>query len=126
MFDLNVLERVGFVMIWLVHGLIYGYLGLTTVFAYFCTSLYRYKDSNYVKKSEIRWVSSVYIFVQFGLGLLGAHYSEDAFMYLVAGELKDWCEKYGAFCKDVGIMPSNDAGDNFKEAEGTSLVAWNF
>ena len=40
-------------------------------------------------------------------------------MYLVAGELKDICEHYGAFCDEYGILKKSDAS----EIDGTSLAS---
>ena len=69
-FDFGIMERFGLVSLWITHGTMASYLSITTVFAYFCTSLYRYMDSNYVKKREIRTASAVYLIVELGMFLL--------------------------------------------------------
>ena len=112
-FDLHFFERLGFVMTWVTHGFMLSYLSITTVFAYFCTSLYRYKTSPYESKKEIRITTSVYLLTEVGLFLLSSYFLRDTVMYLVAGELKDLCETYGAFCSEMGILKTSDAGDHF-------------
>ena len=42
-------------------------------------------------------------------------------MYLVAGEIKDLCDHYGAFCGEMGILETNDSS-----ASATNLATWDY
>ena len=117
------MERLGLVMLWITHGTALSFLSITTVFAYFCVSLYRFKSSGYIEKKEIRIASSVYLITQFGLFLTQAHFMKDSIMYLVAGELKALCENYGAFCGEMGILEPNDSA---QQASSLMLDTWSY
>ena len=101
-----------------------SHLSIITVSSYFCVALYRYKDSQYESKKEIRITATVYLLIELGLFLLSSHFLYDTVMYLIAGEIKDLCENYGALCGEMGILKPSDEGDHFEEADGTSLVAF--
>ena len=98
MFDLNIFERVAYLMLWFVHGIILGNLSFVTVVGYVSTAIDQYTTSNYVGKREMWLTLTVYIVSQLAMALVGLVYAKDTVMYMVAGELKDLCEKYGAFC----------------------------
>ena len=128
-FKLNIMERLGMIMMWVIMGVLFAHLSFVTVFSYFITAGALYTDNmggNTVTKTEI-WVTwAVYTVVQAGFGFLLLKFGKDTILYLVAGELEKICEKYGAFCTQMGVLPpAEDNGDDFEETEGTSLV-YNF
>ena len=45
-------------------------------------------------------------------------------MYLVADEMKDICEKYGALCNDYGVMESSNP--NATDVAATNLANWDW
>ena len=117
------MERLSLVMMWITHGTALSFLSITTVFAYFCVSLYRFKGSGYINKKEIRIASSVYLISEVGLFLTQAHFMKGSVMYLVAGELKALCENYGAFCGEMGILEPNDSA---QQASSLALDLWEY
>ena len=105
----------------LTHGGIGGLLSFTTVLSYLIAALAKYTESDYECTQEMWIVMAVYVVMQFGAALVGLHYIKDTIMYLVAGELKDICETYGALCGQLGVMEPNS---DFEEVDGTSLQTW--
>ena len=120
------MERLVLIGLWVVHGGIYGMLSFVTVVSYLIVGLVKYESSDYSSESEMGIVLGVYTLVQFGFFMLGSHYLMDTIMFLVAQEVKDICENYGMFCSEYGILDTNNSGDDFSEADGTSLafITW--
>ena len=47
----------------------------------------------------------------------------DTIMYLVAGELKEVCEKYGALCSEYNILEKKEDAD---QGNTSNLSVWNW
>ena len=123
-FDFSILERLVYIGLWMTHGAIYGQLSFVTVVAYFITAIAKYETSIYEGTTEMWITMAVYAAIQIGAGILGMHYMKDTVLYLIAQELKDICETYGALCGELGVLETNQSADDFDEVDGTSLVAW--
>ena len=104
MFDLNFLERIGYIGLWITHGAIFGNLSFITVVAYFISAIVKYKESIYEDKKEMWITLTAYTAVQIVAGYVGIAHFRNTVMYLVAKELKDICETYGALCGQMGVL----------------------
>ena len=132
MFDLSFLEKLGYICLWITHGGIFGLLSFTTVIAYFVSAIVKYNESIYEGKREMWITLTAYTAVQIVAGYVGITHFKNTVMYLVAKELKDMCEMYGAFCGEVGIMqPKVGATEDDYDSDllggdsaASSLVAW--
>ena len=122
MFDLSIIERLGFFWIWAVHGAIGGLLGAITVISYFVVAVTQYESSNYSDTTEYWITGAVYAVAELLFAFIGVYFAYDTVMFLVAQEIKDICENYGALCSEYSILEKNDSG--FIEADGTSLSHW--
>ena len=99
-------------------------LTVFTVIAYLVVAVINYEDNMYSTCLEMGLVMMTYGLVQIGFVVLSKFFFFDTMMYLVAGEIKDLCEKYGELCSQYGILDKNDSGSDFEETDGTSLSAW--
>ena len=114
MFDLNFLERIGYIGLWITHGAIFGNLSFITVVAYFISAIVKYKESIYEDKKEMWITLTAYTAVQIVAGYVGIAHFRNTVMYLVAKELKDICETYGALCGQMGVLqPTGQTEDDF-------------
>merc|ERR1712013_226723 len=104
LFDFNVMERLGIVMLWVTHGGIAGMLTVFTVISYLVVALIQYKNSVYSARLEMGLTMMTYVLIQIGFLFLTKYFAMDTLMYLVAGEIKDICEKYGELCSQYGIL----------------------
>ena len=112
-------------MLWACKGGIFATLSFVTVFSYLIVALAKYKMS----KSENTIVGvtlTVYSVVQIGFLFLFRYTIKDTIMYMVAGELKTICEKYGELCSEYGILEKKeDLNDSDELPENSaSLVTW--
>ena len=123
-FDLNIFERLAYIGIWFTHGAMFGQLSAIGVVAYFIAAIVKYKTSTYEGTTEMWITMSVFAAVQIAAGIVGLKYAKDTILYLVAGEVKDICENYGALCGQLGVLEKNNSGDSFDEVDGDSLVSW--
>ena len=123
-FELNFFEKLGYIGLWITHGAIFGQLSFITVVAYFIAAIAKYKTSIYEGTTEMWITMSVYAVVQIAAGFVGLMYMKDTVMYLVAQELKDICETYGALCGELGVLTPNESADDFDEVAGNSLVGF--
>ena len=124
LFDFNVMERLAIVLLWITHGGIAGMLTVFTVISYLVVAVIQYEDSMYSARLEMGLTMMTYGLVQIGFLFLTKYFAWDTFMYLVSGEMKELCEKYGELCSQYGVLEKNDKGDDFEETDGTSLVNW--
>ena len=124
MFDFSLLERLGYVMLWIVHGGILGHLNVLTVLSYLVVAAVKFEESPAVKLWCIWTAFAVYLVVQVGLMILSLYYLKDTIMYMVAGEIKDICENYGELCSEYGVLEKKQGSS--EEIEGTSLSSWNW
>ena len=123
-FEFNLLERLGVILVWITHGGILSMLSFITVIAYLSAALAKYEDSMYSDMTEMGITMAVYGVTQIGFGILAKYFMMDTVMYMLAGEIKEICEKYGELCSDYGILDKNDSGNDFEETDGTSLSTW--
>ena len=125
MFDLNIFERLGYLGIWFTHGVLLANLSMMTVMGYLIVAIAKHNKTTVSQNTTEQWiVLSSYLVVQVGLGLLALTYARDTVMYMVAAEMKDICEKYGALCNDYGVMSSEDSSSG--AVDGSSLVLDNW
>ena len=122
-FELNIMERLGYILLWVVHGGLLGMLSDITVVSYLVVALVNYKDSTHVTMACIGIVLAIFFVMQVGWEILLKYFAGDTIMYMIAGELKMICEKYGELCSEYGILDKNDQGDNFQEV-ATELNTW--
>ena len=104
MFDFNLLERIGYIELWIIHGAIFGQLSFITVVAYFISAIVKYKESVYEDKREMWITLTAYTAIQIVAFYVGIAHFKNTVMYLVAKELKDICETYGALCGQMGVL----------------------
>ena len=103
-FELNFFEKLGYIGLWAIHGAIFGQLSFITVVSYFIAAIAKYKTSIYEDTTEMWITLAVYAAVQTAAGFVGLTYMKDTVMYLIAQELKDICETYGALCGEMGVL----------------------
>ena len=128
-FDLGIFEKLGYLMTWFTHGVLLANLSFMTVVGYFIVAIAKFSKTDGImghgamKNTTEMWiVFSSYVVVQLGLGMLFLTYAKDTVMYMVAAEMKDICEKYGALCNDYGVMESSNS--TAADVAGTNLVQW--
>ena len=63
MFKYNLLERLGYLMIWLGHGGILALLSFVTVFSYLIVALAKYEMSAYSDQTEMGVALTIYTVV---------------------------------------------------------------
>lgn len=122
MFDLNIFEKLGYLGLWLTHGVLLSNLSMMTVVGYIIVAIAKHRKTTYSLNTTEYWiVLSSYVVVQAGLGILALHYAKDTVMYMVSEEMKDLCEKYGALCNDYGLM-SSDEESSSSSVDGSTLA----
>ena len=124
MFDFSIMERLGYIIGWMVHGGLLALLSDITVISYLVVALIKYEDSMNVGMVDIGVTLGVFAAVQIGFEFLTMHFFGDTIMYMLASEIKDLCEKYGELCSQYGVLEKNDAGDSFTEAGSELNWAW--
>ena len=122
-FDLNVMERLGYIMLWVTHGGLLGMLADITVISYLVVALVKYETSVNISMTCIGVTLAIFTALNIGWDVLLKFFIGDTVMYMVAGEIKEICEKYGELCSEYGILEKNDQGDKFEEV-GTELNSW--
>ena len=123
-FDLGIFEKLGYLMTWFTHGVLAANLSVMTVVGYFIVGIAKFESNNLQSNTTEMWiVLASYVVAQIGLGLLFLTYARDTVMYMVAAEMKDICEKYGALCKDYGVM---EADDDSTASAGSNLAVDTF
>ena len=124
MFDLNVMERLGYIMLWVTHGGILALLGAMTTGIYMIVAMSKYEMSAYTSIDEIGIVFAVYTVIQIGFAILAKFTMWDTVMYMISGELKEICEKYGELCSQYGILEKKDGADASSTGDMSNLAAW--
>lgn len=123
MFDLGLFERLGLIMLWFTHGGISALLGAMTTGIYFIVSLAKAVETNVSHPRDMGISLAVYTVVQIGFAVLAKYTMWDTIMYLVAGELKEICEKYGALCGEYNILEKKEDAD---QGNTSNLSVWNW
>ena len=128
-FDLNIMERLGYIMLWFTHGGILALLGAMTTGIYMIVAMSKYEMSAYSTLTEVGVVFAIYTVIQIGFAILAMYTMKDTILYMVAVELKEICDKYGELCNDYGILGQNsqqDRGSVGAEAPSdiSNLAAW--
>ena len=124
MFKYNLMERLGYLYLWATHGGILAMLSFCTVFSYLIVALAKYEMSAYSDMTEIGVTLAVYSVIQIGFLFLFKYTIRDTVLYMVAGELKTICEKYGEFCSEYGVLEKQEQQSEPEELEGENLVNW--
>ena len=120
LFEFGLLERLGYILGWVIHGGLLAMLSEITVISYLVVALIKYEASSHITMTNIGVTLGVYTVVQIGWDFLTMHFFGDTIMYMLAGEIKQICEEYGELCSQYGILDKNESGDNFEEV-GTEL-----
>lgn len=124
-FDLGIMEKLGYLMTWFTHGVLLANLSMMTVVGYFIVGISKHQKTNTGSTSTELWVVlASYVVVQLSLAAVFLSYAQDTVMYLVADEMKDICEKYGALCNDYGVMESSNP--NATDVAATNLANWDW
>lgn len=123
MFDLSVMERLGYIMLWIQHGGILAFLGILTTVIYLIVALAKYEMSAYSGTTEMGVVLAVYGVVQIGFAVLAKFTMWDTIMYMVAGELKEICEKYGELCSEYNVLEKKAGADQGSDDDLSSLAS---
>ena len=103
-FDLNIMERLGYIMLWFTHGGILALLGAMTTGIYMIVAMSKYEMSAYSTLTEVGVVFAIYTVIEIGFAILARYTMKDTILYMVAVELKEICDKYGELCNDYGIL----------------------
>ena len=123
-FPYNLMERLGYLMLWVTHGGIMAFLGGLTVSIYLIVALAKYEMSAYSDETQIGLGLLFYGLIQIGFAILARYTMKDTIMYMVAGELKTICDKYGELCSEYGILEKKaDAGQDNDE-DLANLMNW--
>ena len=124
MFDLNLMERLGYIMLWIQHGGILALLGILTTVIYLIVALAKYEMSAYSTTTEMGIVLAVYGVVQIGFAVLAKFTLWDTIMYMVADELKEICEKYGELCSEYNVLEKKADADQSSNDDVSNLSVW--
>ena len=123
MFKYNLGERLGYIMLWVTHGGVMAFLGGLTVAIYLIVALAKYEMSAYSDETQMGLSLLFYGLIQIGFAILFRYTAWDTVMYMVAGELKSICEKYGELCSEYGILEKKeDAGQDGEDL--ANLMNW--
>ena len=123
-FPYNLMERLSYIMLWLTHGGIMAFLGGLTVAIYLIVALSKYEMSAYSDETEMGLCLLFYGLIQIGFAILARYTMWDTIMYMVAGELKEICEKYGELCSEYGILEKKEDADQGSSEDISNLMNW--
>ena len=123
-FPYNLMERLGYIMLWVTHGGVMAFLGGLTVAIYLIVALAKYEMSAYSDETQMGLALLFYGLIQIGFAILFRYTAWDTVMYMVAGELKSICEKYGELCSEYGILEKNDDADQGSGEDISNLMNW--
>ena len=123
-FDLNIMERLGYIMLWVTHGGILALLGAMTTGIYMIVAMSKYETSAYSTLTEVGVCFAIYTVIQIGFAILAMYTMKDTIMYMVADELKEICEKYGELCSDYGVLEKKAGTDTSSTGDMSNLAAW--
>ena len=121
-FDLDFYMKLGYIGVWIVHGGILGMVSDVVIISYLVVALIKYVKSPYVDMLEIGIVLASFTVLQVIYAVLLMEYFGDLVMYMISGELKEICDKYGDTCSDYGILEKKNG-----EAEPFdvfTMLAW--
>ena len=124
MFDLNVMERLGYIMLWVTHGGILALLGAMTTGIYMIVAMSKYEMSAYSTLTEVGVCFAIYTVIQIGFAILAKFTMWDTVMYMISGELKEICEKYGELCSDYGVLEKKADATTSSDGDMSNLAAW--
>ena len=123
-FPYNLAERISYLMLWVTHGGIMAFLGGLTVAIYLIVALSKYEMDAYVDDTEMGLCLLFYGLIQIGFAILFRYTVWDTVMYMVAGELKEICEKYGELCSEYGILEKKEDADQGSQEDISNLMNW--
>ena len=103
-FDFDFYEKLGYIGIWIVHGGILGMVSDVVIISYLVVALIKYIESPYVSMLEIGIVLAIFTVLQVTYAVLLMEFFGDLVMYMISGELKEICDKYGDLCSEYGIL----------------------
>ena len=84
-FDLNVMERLGYIMLWVTHGGLLGMLADITVISYLVVALIKYETSVNISMTCIGVTLAIFTALNIGWDVLLKFFIGDTVMYMVAG-----------------------------------------
>ena len=91
----------------LIVAAIFGkYIATTTVIYQFKTVI-DFSTNGLLEKSEIWWTFGVYTMAELLFSYIEEHYFLDSVMYLLAANIKDWCEDHPGVCEDYSVLDMN-------------------
>ena len=99
-------------------------LSFVTVFSYLIVALAKYEMSAYSDQTEMGVALTIYTVVQVGFLFLFKYTIKDTVLYMVAGEIKTLCDKYGELCSEYGILEKKEQEFVPEELDGETLVNW--
>ena len=88
-------------------GLFGSYISGTTIIYQF-QGIKNYASGDDLMVDEIWWFFGVYAFTQLTMAFIGQHYLMDSIFYLLAANIKDWCEAHPGVCQDYGVLDMNE------------------
>ena len=89
---------------WTTLGLIPNIMVALTVVIYLFIAAGKYEDHPEVSEEEIYWTMTIYIPIEFILGVLVKEYLWDSFMYMRSEEVKVWCNNHYDVCDDYRVL----------------------
>ena len=85
-------------------GGVFGWYISATTIIYQFQAIRVYSNADAIEKSEIWWFFGVYLFTQLLMAFLGKHYLMDSIFYLMAADIKQWCEDHPGVCQDYNVL----------------------
>ena len=100
---LSLPERIGYILLWVVHGAALGLLSTVTVLSYFVVAAVKYTDDPVFayKNVWITWV--IYLAFQVKSFFLAHRYFKETVFYMLGTEINAICDKYPDLCKGWGL-----------------------
>ena len=84
-------------------GIFGGYITMTTM-TYQFQAIRTMDYLNKISVDEVWWFFGAYILTQIVAGFIGKHYIMDSIYFLMASNIKEWCEDHADVCTNYNIL----------------------
>ena len=103
--ELYLWERIGYIMLWIVNGIIIGIFDIVTVMLYYVVAaVYWTDDDDFAKTMKNLWITMALVGLWYGktIWLFYENFTDSLF-YMLGTEINTICDKYPDLCKGWGL-----------------------
>ena len=101
--ELYLWERIGYIMLWIVNGLVIGLLDIVTILSYFVVAAVKWTDDPDFEHKYV-WITFATVAVWFVKTIwLLRHFFKDSLFFMLGTEINAICDKYPDLCKGWGL-----------------------